>query len=187
MAQAGNVTQLLQRWSEGDTDARDQAVERVYHDLKRIAAARLSGGANQVTLQPTALVNETWLKMLNAKQVEWSDRVHFIALSARIMRQILVDRARHNNAGKRQAGPCITLQTGMGVSDDDLVDLLHLDDALQRLEARHPERARLVELRYFGGLSIEETAHTMGLSTATINRNWRAARAWLYLQLQDDS
>jgi len=184
---AGDVTRLLRQWSDGDNSARDRAIELVYDDLKRIASARLAGFQSNQTIQPTALVHEAFLKLDRAEKVQSSDRVHFIALSARIMRQLLVDHMRYRNAARRASDQSVTLHTGFGSQDEDFVDLLALDDALERLAERQPEQAEIVEMRYFGGLSIEETASAMGQSVSTVNRNWRAARAWLFLQLKAQS
>jgi len=184
--QPGELTTVLRRWSGGDERAREELVERVYAELKQLARARFSGERAGHTLQPTALVHETYLKLIQGEQVSWHDRMHFIAVSARIMRQILVDSGRRRNADKRRgdAGDALVLQSGRG--EEDTVDLLALDQAMERLEALDPDQARVVELRYFGGLSIEETAAAMEISVATVNRYWRAARAWLYLQLNPD-
>ena len=181
--QSGELTTVLRRWSGGDERAREELVERVYAELKQLAQARFSGERAGHTLQPTALVHETYMKLVQGEQVSWHDRVHFIAVSARIMRQILVDSGRRRYAAKRRgdAGDALLLQSGHG--EADTVDLLALDQAMGRLEALDPDQARVVELRYFGGLSIEETAAAMEISVATVNRYWRAARAWLYLQL----
>src|SRR6056297_357340 len=181
--QQGELTTVLRRWSGGDDRAREELVERVYSELKQLARARFAGERAGHTLQPTALVHETYLKLAEGEQVSWQDRVHFIAVSARIMRQILVDSGRRRSAAKRQRDPGDVLLVQAGARDDDTVDILALDQAMARLEALDPAQARVVELRYFGGLTIEETAAAMEISVATVNRYWRAARAWLYLQL----
>jgi len=180
------ITTVLRRWSDGDERARDELVDRVYRELKKIARARFSGERAGHTLQPTALVHETYLKLVQGEQVIWQDRVHFVAVSARIMRQILVDSGRRRNAAKRQGDPGDALLVQSGARDDDTVAILALDQAMERLETLNVDQARVVELRYFGGLSIVETAAAMGVSVATVNRHWRAARAWLYLQLNPD-
>ena len=179
----GEFTTVLRRWSGGDARAREELVDRVYAELKQLARARFAGERAGHTLQPTALVHETYLKLVQGEQVSWQDRVHFIAVSARIMRQILVDSGRRRSAAKRQRDPGDVLLVQAGARDDDTVDILALDQAMARLEALDPAQARVVELRYFGGLTIEETAAAMEISVATVNRYWRAARAWLYLQL----
>lgn len=184
--QQGELTTVLRRWSGGDERAREELVDRVYAELKQLARARFAGERDGHTLQPTALVHETYLKLVQGEQVSWHDRVHFIAVSARIMRQILVDSGRRRRAAKRkgEAGDALLLQSGQG--DAETLDVLALDQAMERLEALDPDQARVVELRYFGGLSIEETAAAMEISVATVNRYWRSARAWLFLQLNPD-
>lgn len=181
--QPGEMTTALRRWSAGDEGAREELVDRVYAELKQIARARFTDEPAGHTLQPTALVHETYLKLVQGEQVTWHDRVHFIAVSARIMRQILVDSGRRRRAAKRQADPGDALLLQSGERDEDTVDVLALDQAMARLEALEPDQARIVELRYFGGLTIEETAAAMDISVATVNRYWRTARAWLFLQL----
>ena len=183
--ETGEVTRLLRAWSDGDEAARNRAVEILYDDLKRLAVARLDGYRADQTLQPTSLVHAAFEKLVDARRLDITDRGHFIALSARIMRQVLVDSVRRRNTAKRARDKQVTLHTHLGAHDEELVDLLALDDALERLASHHPDRAQLVELRYFGGLTIQETAAVTGRSVATINREWRAARAWLYLQLRD--
>jgi RNA polymerase sigma factor (TIGR02999 family) len=180
---AGELTQALRRWSHGDECARDEIVERVYDELKAIARVRLGMERVDHTLQPTALVHEAWLKLVRGEQVDWQDRAHFIAVSARVMRQILVDSGRRKRAAKRDEEQSPTLFVPTVQSADERVDILDLDDALLRLEALDESQARLVELRYFGGLTIPEAAAAMGISVATANRSWRAARTWLYMTL----
>lgn len=178
-----DLTGMLRRWSGGEASAREALVERVYSELRSIARARFAGERAGHTLQPTALVHEAYLKLVQGEQVDWQDRLHFIAVSARVMRQVLVDSGRRRSAVKRQGDPGDALLMQSGEREDDTVDILALDQAMSRLEALDPDQARVVELRYFGGLSIEETAAAMEISVATVNRYWRAARAWLYLQL----
>ncbi len=173
-------TALLQQWSEGDLAARDALIATAYDELKVIARAQMAGERAGHTLQPTALVHEAWLKLAGGAQVDWQDRSHFYAVSARVIRQVLVDSARRRNAARRDAGAVPPLSLSV---TEDVVDLHALDQALNRLEALDTTQARVVELRYFAGLSIAETAHVLTLSTATIERAWRAARAWLYIQL----
>lgn len=182
----GEVTQVLRRWSAGDEQAREELIERVYDELKAIARVRLSMERADHTLQPTALVHEAWLKLIRGEQVDWQDRAHFIAVSARVMRQILVDSGRRKRAAKRNDDLSPTLFVPTLESEDERVDILDLDDALSRLEALDDGQARLVELRYFGGLTIPEAAAAMDVSVATANRNWRAARTWLYMTLSGE-
>lgn len=182
----GEVTQVLRRWSAGDEQAREELIERVYDELKALARARLGMERADHTLQPTALVHEAWLKLIRGEQVDWQDRAHFIAVSARVMRQILVDSGRRKRAAKRNDDQPPTLFVPTVQSEDERVDILDLDEALLRLEALDESQARLVELRYFGGLTIPEAAAAMSVSVATANRNWRAARTWLYMALAED-
>ena len=184
---AADVTLLIRRWSDGDDHARDEVVELLYEELRRLAGRQLSGSSGVHTLQPTVLVHEAFERLNRAGRIEAVDKSHFLFLAARVMRQVLVDYVRKKNAAKRGSGRQVTLQTGMADHDPEVIDLLSLDQAFNRLEEENPDHVRLVELRYFGGLSIEEAARVMGRSVSTVNRNWRAARAWLYLELQGDS
>ena len=181
---AADVTEILHRWSDGDEQAREALIEHLYLELKNIARSQLQSERGNHTLQPTALVHEAWLKLVKIDQITWQDRVHFIAVSARVMRQILVDSGRRKRASKRQPEPALTISAMSPQPSDEALDVLALDGALQRLEALNPMHANVVELRYFGGLTIPETAAALNVSTPTVNRAWRAAKAWLYLQLQ---
>jgi len=179
----GELTQLLRRWSDGDTDSRDRLIEGVYLELKQIARRHLSREANKGVLQPTALVHEAYLKLANVSEVDWQDRVHFIAVAARAMRQVLVDRGRRRSAQRRDFGHRVTLMTNLeGVQSS--VDLIELDQALERLEQIDERQVRMVELRFFGGLTIPEISMVMDTSEATVSRSWRAARAWLFQHLE---
>lgn len=160
-------------------------VELLYPELNRVAKYQLDMRHPYSTLQPASLVNEAFMKLAQAKRLDVNDRKHFIALSARVMRQVLVDHARQKGAARRDAERNVTLDTGFMGSEEEQVDLLALDESLQRLARHHPEGAELVELRYFGGLTIEEVALTLGKSVSTVNRMWRAARAYLFVQLQE--
>ena len=176
----GDVTQLLQAWRAGDTAARDRLAAVVYPELRQLADRQFRGERAQHTLQPTALVNEAWLRLAGLERIDWQDRAHFVHMAARLMRAILVDHARRRDAAKRDGGQRVTL-TGLEVAADEPgLDVMALDGALARLEALDPDKARVVELRYFGGLSIEETAEAMASSPATVKRHWQAARAWLF-------
>lgn len=179
----GDLTVHLHRWADGDESAREAVIERVYDQLKQLARHRLDDERAGHTLQPTALVHEAWLKIAQGEPVDWRDRIHFIAVAARAMRQILVDAGRRRHAVKRDASNLTTVQLQAEAEAPQTVEILDLDNALVELEALDSGQARVVELRYFGGLNIEETAAVMGLSMATVNRDWRAARAWLYLRL----
>lgn len=185
--QPGEITQVLHRWSQGDRAAGDDLMKRVYAQLRQIAQHRLSGERADHTLQPTALVHEAYLKIVQGEAVPWQDRVHFIAVAARAMRQIIIDSGRRRQAAKRQMPDSPTLFLQSSGDEDRTVDLMALDEALRRLESLDERQARIVELKYFGGLTTDEIATVMDLSPATINRNWRAARSWLFLELGERS
>jgi len=186
-AQAGDITQVLHRWSQGDQAAGDELMNQVYAQLRRIAQARLSGERADHTLQPTALVHEAYLKIVQGEEISWHDRVHFIAVTARAMRQIIIDSGRRRQAAKRQMPDAPTIFLQSSGDGDRTVDLMALDQALKRLESLDERQARIVEMKYFGGLTTAEIASVMDVSEATINRNWRAARSWLFLQLGERS
>ena len=173
------VTALLRRWRAGDRAALDALVPLVYAELKRVAEGylRRERGA---TLQPTALVHEAYLKLVGGADVDWQDRRHFFAAAARLMRQILVDHARHRDAAKRQGGERVTLSSLDPPDPRNAIDLLALDQALSALEGLDERKARVVELRVFAGLEFAEIGELLDLSRATLDREWRAARAWLY-------
>jgi RNA polymerase sigma factor (TIGR02999 family) len=176
-----SVTELLARWKTGDVSARDALVPLVYDELRRIARRCLSNQPSNHTLQPTALVHEAYLRLARRDSVDWQDRGHFFALAAQMMRQILVDHARKQLAVKR-GGNAITVvvDESSAVSKETSLDLLALDDAMNRLATLDPRQCQIVELRFFGGLSIEETAEAVKISTATTKREWATARLWLY-------
>jgi len=181
-----DVTGLLLAWGRGDQSAADRLVAAVYDELRRQAdrAMRREGGAH--TLQATALVHESYLRLVDQRQVEWRNRAHFFAIASTVMRRILVDHARARLTAKRGGGVVpITLAGAAhgGAQETDDVDLLALHEALERLAALDADQARLVELRYFGGLTIEETAEALGVSPATVKREWALARAWLRREL----
>jgi RNA polymerase sigma factor (TIGR02999 family) len=176
-----SVSQLLRAHRDGDHEALERLVPLVYDELRRIAARQLRREREGHTLQPTALVNEAYLRLVQYEDLEYKDRAHFVGIAARLMRQVLVDHARTRAADKRGGhrervtlDEAVALQPGHGD-----VDLLALDDALRQLSERDDRLARLVELRYFGGMSIEETAEVLGTSTATVKRDWATARVWL--------
>jgi len=180
------VTELLTRWSGGDTSAREALVPLVYNELRRIARRCLSGQRSDHTLQPTALVHEAYLRLVRYDSIDWRDRAHFFALAAQIMRQILVDHARKQTAAKR-GGNSVTLvvNEASAVAKQTSLDLLALDDALKQLASLDPRQSQIVELRFFGGLSIEETAEAVNISPATIKREWATARLWLLQEMSD--
>ena len=180
----GDVTRLLLEWKRGDAAALDRLLPLIYAELRRIASRHLRRERLGHTLQPTALVHEAYLKLVQATELEWRDRAHFFAVAARVMRQILVDHARARQAGKRGGAlrkVSIEDVAAPGVTAD--VDLLALDTALGRLAHFDPQQSRVVELRYFGGLTIEETAEVIGVSPATVKREWMMAKAWLRREL----
>ena len=180
------VTELLTRWSSGDTSARDALVPLVYNELRRIARRCLSRQQSGHTLQPTALVHEAYLRLVRYDSIDWRDRAHFFAMAAQIMRQILVDYARKQTASKR-GGNAVTvvMDEASVVAKQTSLDLLALDDALKQLASLDPRQSQIVELRFFGGLSIEETAQAVNISPATIKREWATARLWLIHEMND--
>jgi RNA polymerase sigma factor (TIGR02999 family) len=177
------VTRLLAEWSEGDRTALEKLVPLVYDELHQIASRLLVHRAPQ-TLQSTDLVSEAYLRLASKPSVAWQDRTHFFAVSARIIRSVLVDHARARGAVKRGAG-AITLRMddGTAQSDPRELDLLALDEALDKLALLDAQQARIVEMRFFAGLSIEETASVLGISPATVKRDWSMARRWIYREL----
>jgi len=172
---------LLARWSNGDISARDALVPLVYDELRRIARRCLAGQRSDHTLQPTALVHEAYLRLARRDSLDRRDRVHFFAMAAQMMRQILVDHARKHAAAKR-GGNTVTLllDEESEVSKQPSLDLLALDDAMKRLATLDPRQCEIVELRFFGGLSIEETAQVVNISPTTTKREWTTARLWLH-------
>lgn len=181
---ADNISQLLLRWSEGDQDAINQLMPLVYNELRGIARGYLRRESNDITLQPTALVNEVYLRLSGQQNVNWESRAQFFGLASKLMRNILVDHARARLASKRGGGQFkVSLADADRIGNQPDVDMIILDDALNSLAATKPEHSRIVELRYFGGLTIEETAKVMGISPATVERSWTFARAWLRRQI----
>jgi RNA polymerase sigma factor (TIGR02999 family) len=181
-----DVTGLLRAWSQGDEKALDQLVEVVYQDLRRRAAARLRSERVGHTLQPTALVHEAFLRLIDQKQIVWQNRAQFLGVASEMMRRVLVDHARARKMAKR-SGRWVKVtfaEASLGTRPRE-IDLLNLDEAMRRLAEFDPRKSRIAELRFFGGLSLEEMSHVLGLSVATIERDWQAARAWLYVQLKE--
>ena len=176
-----SVTELLQRWSNGDESAFDAVVGRLYSDLRRIARNQMRREEAGHTLQPTALVHEAWVRLLRQEDASWESREQFLAVAARVMRRVLVDHARRRQSAKRGGGDAgVPLEEVSDVLPEPPAELLALDEALSDLSALSPERARIVELRYFGGLTIDEIARVLDVSPATVSRSWRSARAWLH-------
>jgi RNA polymerase sigma factor (TIGR02999 family) len=178
---------LLQDWSGGDQQALRQLTPLVYRELRSLAAAYLRRERSNHTLQPTALVHEAYLRMIRQPHVESHNRAQFFAIAANLMRQILVNHARARHAIKRGGAENITLQDNMGMTPAREIDLLALDESLDALERFDPRASRIVELRFFGGLTEEEIAEVLGLSVVTVKRDWRAARAMLYERLSGPS
>ena len=178
-----DVTQLLQAWSNGNQQAFNDLLPIIYAELRRVAHQYLHRDRDGQTLETTALVHEAYLKLINQRSVNWQNRAHFFAIAAQAMRRILIDNARRRTAVKRGKGEKVVLDDVAVISNDKNKDLLALNDALNSLEAIDPQQSRIVELRYFGGLTIEETAEAMSLSPATVKREWAMARAWLYNKL----
>ncbi|PYS56944.1 MAG: RNA polymerase subunit sigma-70 [Acidobacteria bacterium] len=178
------VTQLLIQWSNGDKAALDKLMPLIYSELRQLARHYMSRERPGHTLQTTALVNEAYMRLVNRKGVHWQNRAHFFAIAAQLMRSILVDHARSHTYAKRGGGAHkIALDDAMAVSQQRAADVVALDDALKRLAEIDPQQSRIVEMKFFGGLTIEETAEVLGLSPATIKREWSTAKAWLYHEL----
>jgi RNA polymerase sigma factor (TIGR02999 family) len=184
-ASAHEITALLQAWARGDRSALDALLPAVYRELHRQAERYMRGQPAGHTLQATALVHEAFLRLVDQTKVEWRSRAHFHGVAAKAMRSILIDHARARQAAKRGAGAGrLTLDTARDIAETPTaVDVLDLDEALQRLAEFDPDKARLVELRYFGGLNIEEAAEVLEVSPATVKRHWHTARAWLRREL----
>src|SRR6267142_1556313 len=175
------ITQLLQAWSDGNQEALDKLVPFVYEELHRLARHYMGGERPGHTLQTTELVNEAYMRLIDWKNVQWQNRAHFFGLAAQIMRRILVDHARTRNSAKRGGDALqVTLSEAAGVAMQRTSDMVALDDALKMLEALDPRQSQVVELRFFGGLSLEETAEALRVSVATVRRDWSLAQAWLY-------
>ena len=184
MAPAEDVTALLDGWSRGDPEALGRLVPLVYAELRRVAARQLRAERSGHSLQPTVLVHEAYLRLINQRQVEWQNRAHFFGVSAQIMRRILVDHARRRHAGKRgDAAPHLSIDAALEAPARDEISVLALDLALQRLQEVDASLAQIVELRAFGGLTIEEAAVVMKVSPSTAKREWRTAKAWLTREL----
>ena len=175
-----NISHLLKEWNAGDPEALDRLTPLVYEELRRQAARYLRRERPGHTLQTTALIHEAYLRLADAKDVQWQDRAHFFAIAANLMRRILVDHARRRDADKRGGSQVrVQLDEALALANESEVDLLAVDEALNRLAAIDPQQARVVELRFFSGLSVEETAAALGVSATTVKRDWRVARAWL--------
>jgi RNA polymerase sigma factor (TIGR02999 family) len=182
-----NVTKLLLDWSEGDERALERLMPIVYADLHRQAARYLRRERVGHTLQTTALIHEAYLRLVNQRRVRWQNRAHFFAVAARLMRRILVDHARARGADKRGGSQVkVPLDEAIAAREERDVDLVALDEALTRLAALDERQERIVELRFFGGLSVEETAEVLSVSAATVKNDWGMAKAWLRHELQEE-
>jgi RNA polymerase sigma-70 factor (ECF subfamily) len=182
--ETSEVTQWLAGWKAGDRHAVERLLPLVYNELHRQAVRFFGRERAGHTLQPTALVNEAYLRLIHQDGSKWQNRAQFFGIAAQMMRRILVSHARSRHAEKRGgAMPCITLDAGVAPAPERDVNLLALDEALKKLEAIDPDKSRMVELRFFSGLSVEETAELMGVSPRTIDRQWQTAKAWLYREI----
>lgn len=184
MGQQGDMTELLLAWAEGDDAARDAAIELAYAELRRIAQNRIRGEGDLTTIDATGLAHEAFMRLADQNRVQWQNRAQFFAIAARVMRRILVDRHRARQARKRNA-TCVVLSTVDAITPDE-IDLELLSRALDRLALQDPRQAQIVELRFFGGLTIEDTSEVVGISPATVKREWAIARAWLKREIAGD-
>jgi RNA polymerase sigma factor (TIGR02999 family) len=179
----GEIGPLLQAWSDGDSDALEKLTPIVYQELHKLARHYMRNERSYLTLQTTALVNEAYLRLVDFKQMRFKDRTHFFAVSAQLMRRILVDHARRRNLKRGGGIPHLSLDDVHTVGLQPDADLVMLDDAMLALAQFDARKARVVELRFFGGLSVEETAHVLDISLITVMRDWNTARAWLYREM----
>jgi RNA polymerase sigma-70 factor (ECF subfamily) len=178
-----DVSTLLRAWSQGDQSVLDRLTPIVYGELHRLARRYIKGERPGHSLQATALVNEAYMRLVGYKRMQWQNRAHFFAVSAMVMRRILVEHARRHNLKRGGGVPHISLDEAAVIGHDEDLDLVALDDAMIALARIDPRKVRVVEMRFFGGLSVEETAEVLGVSPVTVKRDWRAAKAWLYREL----
>jgi RNA polymerase sigma factor (TIGR02999 family) len=185
---SSEISLLLDQYRDGQAEAFGKLMALVYDDLRRLAAWQLQTERPDHTLQPTALVHEAYLKLAGQNPIEWQNKAHFFALAAQVMRHILVDHARAKQRDKRGGGQTnVALDEAIKLSNTSEPGLVELDEALSALAERDARKSRIVELRYFGGLSIEETAEVLGISPATVRREWTLAKAWLQRELRKDA
>jgi RNA polymerase sigma factor (TIGR02999 family) len=184
LGSSGSVTKLLHGWRKGDREALDSLLPLVYDELRRVARHQLQNERPDHTLQSAALVHEAYLRLVGQEAPEWQNRAHFFAVAAQLVRQILVDYARRHRAAKRGGGDWkLSLADAVDLPQPGDVDLIALDDALKTLAQTDPRQCRVIELRFFAGLSVEETSHVLGVAASTVQRDWTAARAWLYREI----
>jgi RNA polymerase sigma factor (TIGR02999 family) len=182
-AERQRMAQILAEWASGEPAARDRLMPIVYDELRRLAHHYMRGERDGHTLQTTALVNEVYLRLAGIDAMRWRDRTHFFAMAATLMRRVLVDYARQRGRDKRGAGVSMIAIDQDTIADERAVDVVKLDEALERLAAVDPQQSRVVELRFFAGLSVKETADALGVSPATVKRDWATAKLWLYNEL----
>jgi RNA polymerase sigma-70 factor (ECF subfamily) len=184
----GEITVLLHRWTAGDRDAREQLVESVYPELRRIAQRRMRGERKDHTLQPTALISEFFLGLAKTQTIAWSDRAHFLSVAAQAMRRMLIDYARSHNAGKRGRGAvCLRIEDLHLAGLDDGSSIIEFDESIQQLSREDPRMGSIAEMRCFGGLTHPEIAQTLGIDERTVKRDWQVAKAWLTARLKKGS
>jgi RNA polymerase sigma-70 factor, ECF subfamily len=182
-----DITQLLKDWSDGDREAPSQLMPLVYQELRRLADHYMSHERASHTLQPTALVNEAYLRLIDQTRVDWQNRAHFFGIAAQLMRRVLLDHARAHHAGKRGgAAKRLSLDEASILPEERASDLIALDEALEELAKLDERKSRIVELRFFGGLGVDETAEVLGIHRATILRDWAVAKAWLHRELSKE-
>ncbi len=178
------VSELLANWNKGNAEAREALMPLVYNELRKLAASHLRRERNDHTLQPTALVYEVYLRLAEQKNVQWHDKSHFFGVTAQLMRRILVDHARSHMADKRGGGlPKVSLNEAIAMSRERPAELLALDESLTQLGSTDPQQGQIVELRVFAGFTIEQTAEVLGISPATVKRDWSLAKAWLMREI----
>ena len=183
----GDVTSLLFQWSNGDYSALERLTPIIYNDLLRLAKARLNREYRESTLEPAALVHESYLRLTDQTKLQWENRAHFYAVAANIMRRVLIDHARKRKAQKRGAGVRVTLKTGMDFAEGPNADSLVLDDALRKLAELDERKSRAIELKFFGGMTTEEIGVALGISVATVGRELRLGQAWLRREMSRSS
>lgn len=180
-----DTTSILRRLSEGDHEAFDELIPRVYEELRLVASQHLGGKNDQGSLECTVLVHEAYLRLIDQRVVDWQDRTHFLAIASTVMRRVMLDHFRAQNTVKRGGNEqTVQLRSSVHVGESNSsIDLIQFDEVLGKLESLHPRHAKVVEMRFFSGLTIQETAHALGVSIATVKNDWRAARAWLAVEM----